>query len=120
MNAPKPIVAAALEQYADARWTLGNLAEAGERYAELLDIPRTDGSARQSEVKKLALEATDPERKLLYEILLGRSPSPVVVHLAHALAAIRDDGLGQYLEARQLMGANRYALALPLLQDVPG
>jgi hypothetical protein len=117
MNAPKPIVAAALEQYADARWTLGNLAEAGERYAELLDIPRTDGSARQSEVKKLALEATDPERKLLYEILLGRSPSPVVVHLAHALAAIRDDGLGQYLEARQLMGANRYALALPLLQD---
>ncbi|MBT8470575.1 MAG: hypothetical protein KJN97_17645, partial [Deltaproteobacteria bacterium] len=48
---------------------------------------------------------------------LGRSPSPVVVHLAHSLAAVRDDGLGPYLEARQLMGANRYALALPLLQD---
>ena len=117
MNAPKPIVAAALEQYADAQWTLGNLAEAGTLYAELLDIPRTDGAARQSEVKKLALEARKPERELLYEILLGRSPSPVVVSLAHSLSALRDDGLGQYLEARQLMGARRYALALPLLQE---
>lgn len=117
MNAPKPIVAAALEQYADAQWTLGGLAEADALYGELLNIPRTDGAARQSEVKKLALEATDPERKLLYEILLGRSPSPVVVHLAHSLTAIRDDGLGQYLEARQLFGANRYSLALPLLQE---
>jgi tetratricopeptide (TPR) repeat protein len=117
MNAPKPIVAAALEQYADAHWTLGNLAEADALYGELLNIPRTDGAARQSEVKKLALEATDAQRKLLYEILLGRSPSPVVVHLAHSLAAIRDDGLGPYLEARQLMSASRYALALPLLQD---
>lgn len=117
MNAPKPVVAAALEQYADSRWTLGNLEEADALYGKLLEIPRTDGSARQSEVKKLALEATDPERKLLYEILLGRSPSPVVVHLAHSLAAIRDDGLGQYIEARQLMSANRYALALPLLRD---
>ncbi|MGB5503672.1 MAG: hypothetical protein WBM75_14820 [Polyangiales bacterium] len=117
MNAPKPIVAAALEQYADAHWTLGKLAEADALYGELLNIPRTDGAARQSEVKKLALEGTDAERKLLYEILLGRSPSPVVVHLAHSLAAIRDDGLGPYLEARQLMRASRYALALPLLQD---
>jgi tetratricopeptide (TPR) repeat protein len=117
MNAPKPIVADALEQYADAQWTLGNFAEADALYGELLDIPRTDGAARQSEVKKLALEATEPERKLLYEILLGRSPSPVVVYLAHSLAAIRNDGLGPYLEARQLMGAKRYALALPLLQE---
>jgi len=40
-----------------------------------------------------------------------------VVHLAQTLASIRDDGLGQYLEARQLIGQNRFALALPLLQD---
>jgi len=117
MNAPKPIVAAALEQYADASWTLGKRKEAGALYEELLAIPRTDGAARQSEVKKLALEADDAERKLIYEMLIERSPSPVVVHLAQALAAIRDDGLGQYLEARQLMGRNRYALALPLLED---
>ena len=117
MNAPKPIVAAALEQYADASWTLGKRKEAAALYEELLAIPRTDGAARQSEVKKLALEADDAERKLIYEMLIERSPSPVVVHLAQALAATRDDGLGQYLEARQLMGRNRYALALPLLED---
>jgi tetratricopeptide (TPR) repeat protein len=117
MNAPKPIVAAALEQYADARWTRGNLEEAAKLYEELLTIPRTDGPARQSEVKKLALQASPPERELVYEMLLGQSSSPVVVHLAQTLASIRDDGLGQYLEARQLMGRNRFALALPLLQD---
>ena len=117
MNAPKPIVAAALEQYADAAWTLGNLAEAAELYEELLTIPRTDGAARQSEVKELALEGVPAERELIYEIFLGRSSSPVVVHLAQSLAASRDDGLGQYLAARQLMGQNRFALALPLLQE---
>jgi AraC-like DNA-binding protein len=50
-------------------------------------------------------------------MLLGRSSSPVVVHLAQTLAGLRDDGLGQYLEARQLVGQNRFALALPLLEE---
>ena len=117
MSAPKPVVAAALEQYADASWTLGNLEKAAGVYEELLTIPRTDGPARQSEVKKLALGASPAEKDLVYEMLLGRSSSPVVVHLAQTLASIRDDGLGQYLEARQLIGQNRFALALPLLQD---
>ncbi len=115
--APKPIVATALEEYADASWTLGRLEEAAQLYDELLAIPRTDGATRQAEVKKLALGASDEERELIYEMLLDRSPSPVVVHLAHALSTIRGDGLGQYLEARQLLGQSRYALALPLLQD---
>jgi tetratricopeptide (TPR) repeat protein len=117
MNAPKPIVAGALEQYADAQWTLGNLDEAAKLYGELLAIPRTDGPARQSEVKKLALGAAPEERAVVFEMLLGRTSSPIVVHLAQTLATLRDDGLGQYLEARQLMGQNRFALALPLLED---
>jgi len=117
MEAPKPIVAAALEAYADASWSLGKLDEAATLYDELLAIPRTDGATRQAEVKRLALGARDDERNLIYQMLLDGAPSPVVVHLAHALAAIRDDGLGQYLEARQLMGQSRYALALPLLRD---
>ncbi|MFW2387137.1 MAG: tetratricopeptide repeat protein [Polyangiales bacterium] len=117
MNAPKPIVAAALEQYADASWTLGKLDEASALYDELLSLPRTDGPARQGEVKRLALEASDAEREIVYEMLLSQSPSPVVVHLAQTLASLRSDGLGQYLEARQLLGQNRYALALPLLQE---
>ena len=117
INAPKPILAGALEQYADATWTLGNLDKAKALYEELLTIPRTDGPARQSEVKKIALGASPAERNLIYEMLLGRSSSPVVVHLAQTLTSIRDDGLGQYLEARQLIGQNRLALALPLLED---
>jgi tetratricopeptide (TPR) repeat protein len=117
MNAPKPIVAAALEQYADASWTLGNLEEAANLYEELLTMPRTNGAARQSEVKEIALASTPAERELIYEIFLGRSSSPVVVHLAQTLASVRSDGLGQYLEARQLMGQNRFALALPFLQE---
>ncbi|TFH31820.1 MAG: hypothetical protein E4H00_02750 [Myxococcales bacterium] len=117
MNAPKPIVAAALEEYADASWTLGNLEEAAKLYEELLTIPRTDGAARQSEVKEIALASTAVERDLIYEIFLGRSSSPVVVHLAQELADVRSDGLGQYLEARQLLGQKRFELALPLLQE---
>jgi len=117
MNGPKPIVADALEQYADASWALGKHEEAANRYAEILAIARTDGAARQTEVKKLALEASPEEQTLIYEMLLGRSSSPVVVHLAHSLAALRHDGLGQYLEARQLIGQNGFALALPLLQE---
>ncbi len=117
MNAPKPIVASALEHYADARWTLGELEEAASLYDELLAIPRTDGPARQSEVKKIGLESGDEEREIVYEMLLGRSASPVVVHLANELSRLRDDGLGPYLEARQLMGQQRFARALPLLEE---
>ncbi len=117
MNAPKPIVASALEAYADASWKRGDLDEAATLYEELLAMPRTDGPSRQSEVKKLALSGSAAERDLIYQILLGRSASPVVVHLARKLSMIRSDGLGPYLEARQLMGEGQYALAAPLLED---
>lgn len=117
MNAPKPIVATALEEYADASWTLGDLEEAAALYDELLSIPRTDGPARQSEVKRLALAGTPEEQALIYEMLIEPRSSPVAVHIAQALADVRSDGLGPYLEARQLMAQGRYALALPLLQE---
>ena len=116
MTAPKPIVAAALEAYADANWTLGRYDEAAALYDELLALPRTDGPSRQSEVKRLALASDPAERDLLYQMLLGRTSSAVAVHIAQALADLRDDGLGPYLEARQLAGQGQYALALPLLQ----
>ena len=117
MNAPKPIVADALEAYADANWTLGRYEEARALYDELLALPRTDGPSRQSEVKKLALAGDTLQRDLIYQMLLGRTSSVVAVHIAQELADLRDDGLGPYLEARQLVGQNHYALALPLLQE---
>lgn len=117
MTAPKPIVAAALETYADANWTLGRHDEAAALYDELLALPRTDTPSRQSEVKKLALSGDPSERDLIYQMLLGRTSSAVAVHIAQALTAMRDDGLGPYLEGRQLAGQSQYALALPLLQE---
>jgi tetratricopeptide (TPR) repeat protein len=117
MNAPKPIVADALEAYADANWTLGRYEEARALYDELLALPRTDGPARQSEVKKLALAGDPLQRDLIYQMLLGRTSSVAAVTIAQELADLRDDGLGPYLEARQLVGQNHYALALPLLQE---
>ena len=117
MTAPKPIVAAALEAFADANWSLGLFDEAAAAYDELLALPRTDGATRQSEVKKLALASDPTQRDLIHQMLLGRSSSAVAVHIARALAATRDDGLGPYLEARQLLGQSEYALALPLLEE---
>ena len=117
MTAPKPIVAAALEAYADANWTLGRYDEAAALYDELLALPRTDGPSRQSEVKRLALSGDPSERDLIHQMMLGRTSSAVAVHIAQALSVIRSDGLGAYLEARQLVGQSQYALALPLLQE---
>ena len=117
MNAPKPIVAGALEALADARWTRGELREARALYSELLDIPRVDGPARQAEVKRLALVASPEERAVLRQMLVDRTASPVAVHLARRIATLRDDGLGPYLEGRQLWGQSEYALALPLLEE---
>lgn len=117
MTAPKPLVANAIEAYADASWTLGRYDEAAALYQELLEIPRTDGPVRQTEVKTLALDAGSPQREIAYQMLLDRSSSPVVVHLAHRLSTMREDGLGQYLQARQLVGQGQFALAAPLLED---
>jgi tetratricopeptide (TPR) repeat protein len=116
MTTPKPIVAAALEAYADASWMLGQYDEAAALYDELLALPRTDGPSRQSEVKKLALGGDPVQRDLIYQMMLGRSSGVVAVHVAQALAAQRNDGLGPYLEARQLFGRGQYALALPLFE----
>jgi tetratricopeptide (TPR) repeat protein len=116
-SAPRPIVAEALERYADASWTLGEIDEAADLYEELLALPRTDGPARQGEVKRLALGSTAREQELIYQILVEHPSSPIVVHLARELAAIRSDGLGRYLEARQLAAEGRFDLALPSLQD---
>ncbi len=116
-TAPKPLVAAGIEAYADASWTLGRYDEAAALYDELLALPRTDDTQRQSEVKRLALGADAVERALIQRMLIDRPSSVVAMHVAHELSRLREDGLGPYLEARQLVGQSEFALALPLLEE---
>jgi len=118
--APPPVVASAREALADAAWQRGDRAGALAGYRALLGEPQGEDKARMLEVKVLALEADGEQGELLMDLLVGREglpPDPaVIVHLAHRIAAIREDGLGMYLVARQLHQRGRYEMAADLLR----
>lgn len=120
LDAPAPVVAQARERLADAAWRQGEVAEAAALYRSLLREPQSDEAARVREVKALALEAGGEQAALLYELLVGDAglgaPSPAVVHLARRLDGLRDDGLGEYLEARQLYFHRRFESAAELFE----
>jgi tetratricopeptide (TPR) repeat protein len=117
-EAPRPTIARAETSLADAAFLRGDFAAAEQSYRKLLNEPQSEGDLRQLEVKLLALEAGDPTRTLIGELLIGRvgqSLDPrAAMHLIHALGPHREDGLAAYLEARQLQAAGRSDLALPL------
>ncbi len=118
--APTPVLARAKSALADASFQRGRHREAEASYRALLAEPQPENELRQIEVKLLALEAGEPARSLLRELLLSDTPrgndGRVAVHLIRELAAVRSDGLAPYLEARQLLGADRHDLALSLLR----
>ena len=116
-DAPPPIRDRASEELADALWLRGHRDEALSIYSELLTHPQTEGEARQREVKQLAIREGGPGAALIRTLLIGQrgSPSsaPVAVHLASELDELRADGLGSYLEARQLLAQSQFEMALP-------
>lgn len=120
LSAPRPTLARARAELADAAFMRGDYAAAESAYRKLLDEPQSEGELRELEVKLLALEAGDPVRRLVGELLIGpvgRSRDPrVAMHLIDELTPHRQDGLAQYLAARQLMQAQRHDLALPLIR----
>ena len=68
-------------------------------------------------MKKLGISAA-PEQRALFRRMFIEHPSRVVaVHIGQSLSGLRSDGLGPYLEARQLLAQNEYDLAMPLLLD---
>lgn len=120
LSAPEPFRVAARQRLADARWANGDEAAALTLYRDLLGRPQNADSARGTEVKVTALEGGGEQARLVFELLVGdgrAAPSPVVVHLAQELAALRPDGLGPYLEGRQLAANGSHGRAVPVLRD---
>lgn len=119
--AAKPNISTAKHAIADAAWRGNALSEARRMYRELLNDAQSEDVSRLLEVKLLALDGDERQRALLFALLVGddgSAPDPATaVHSARELSAMRLDGLGTYLEARQLFIAQRYALSARLMQQ---
>jgi tetratricopeptide (TPR) repeat protein len=118
--APAATLARARGLVADASYARGDFEAARRAYQELLRAPQPEGDLRQIEVKLLALEAGEPTRGIVADLLIGKNgkapDARAAMHLIQRLYPLRRDGLAYYLEARQLMFAGRHDLAQPLIQ----
>lgn len=119
-SAPAAVTARAETLVADAHYTRSDFQAARASYQRLLPSPQTEAELRQLEVKLLALEAGEPMRSIVGELLIGRSgkqpDARTAMHLIRRLYAVNRDGLVHYLEGRQLLSAGRPDLARPLLE----
>ncbi len=118
-SAGGPVVRAARMGIGDALWASGRRADAAAQYRAVLQGPLRDEDARQIEVRLLAVEDGAVGAAALRELL---APSPsrphdaaTAMHAATQISAVRVDGLGPYLEARQLVQRERFDLAAPRL-----
>lgn len=115
-GAPQAAVTQARELIADARWLHGDRTGAETIYAALVGLPQAEASRRLLQVKLGALESSYGESRLVREMFLQRGGGPSdpvsITHLAHALDAVRADGLGRYLLSRQLVNVGRFDLAV--------
>jgi tetratricopeptide (TPR) repeat protein len=120
LPAPAPVLAQARAGLADASFQSGNFDRARSIYRALLDEPQSDAELRQIEVKLLGLES--PEARDAIGELLLRGPGRtgdlrVAMHAIQKVSSQRKDGLGPYLEARQLSSARRHDLSHPRLVE---
>jgi hypothetical protein len=120
-SAAPPTLWAAKHALADAAWRRGETNEAIVRYGELLREPQGEDATRLLEVKLLALRSVPEQRTTLLEMLVGRDgvppDPPTTMYFAQRLSAQRGDGLGMYLAARQLFYAQRFDLAVELMES---
>ena len=118
-KSPRVVLALARERMADAAWHRGDAGKALAMYRELLSGPLAEDRARSLDVRVDALAQGGGQADVVFDLLVGRAgrppPAAVAVHLSRELRSLRDDGLGEYLEARQLMFALDYQRALPLI-----
>jgi len=118
--AAMPVIARARLGIADAAMQRGDAARAAAGYRALLREALPEAELRQIEVKLLGLDDGDNAGRWIAELLIGHSgraaDTRVAMHAIHEIAKARDDGLGAYLEARQLSAAGRHDLAFPLFR----
>ncbi len=120
--APEPYIVLGTESVADAAWIEGRREEAAALYRSLLNRPQAEDARRNLEVKLIAAaEMPEADGRRILDMLVGHDGVPadraVAVSQDRELSASRLDGLGPYLEARQLMASGRYDLALPRIED---
>lgn len=117
LEAPGPLRVSAREELADAAWARGDTDRARTLIEDLLERPLEDDVARRLEVKREALARGGREAALAFTLFVGeehRGASPAVaVHVARELDTARPDGLGAYLEGRQLYNQASFELAIP-------
>jgi hypothetical protein len=131
-GAPAPFMAAVKQALADRALRESHSTEALTLYRELLEQPLEDDQKRLLQVKLLAAQAAaesgddkqaagHKQAGLLFDLLVGapgeHADGAVAVHLTRELRSVRDDGLPQYLEARQLFFQARFAYASALLRE---
>jgi hypothetical protein len=120
-SAAPPLVFAARQTLADAHWMRGETEDAARIYRELMVEPMRDEELRQIEVRLLAIEMGGAGERALRGLLVPRrditSDAATAMAYIAALAAVRDDGLAAYLDARQLVFRQRFDLALPRILE---
>ncbi len=121
LHAPSPIVSRARVGLADAASLRGDHSQAEQAYKSLLAQPLPEAELRQIEVKLLGIQAGDPVRSYIAELLIGtpgrNTDIRTSMHAIHQISTLRKDGLGPYLAARQLSAAGRDDLAKPLFDE---
>ncbi|MEY4577783.1 MAG: hypothetical protein RL701_2486, partial [Pseudomonadota bacterium] len=123
-HAPAPYTAAVRQTLADAALRRGQYDQALALYETLLSEPLDDDQKRTLQVKALAsrgvrehdvTQDAQLQKKFLYELLVGsdglRADPATAVYLTRALSEVRADGLGRYLEGRQLFFQARFEYA---------
>jgi tetratricopeptide (TPR) repeat protein len=117
---PGAVIVTARDALADALFTRGELARARALYERSAEVPATDDQARQLEVKLLAIDAGGASAAALAEVLVPDARAPhdaaTTIEALARLEETREDGLADYMMARQMTFRQRYDLAGPRLR----
>lgn len=119
-SASRPIVRAARQGIADALWAQDRSDEAASMYRTILEQPLSDEDARQIEVRLLAIEdgeGGDHVRELLAPPADQPHDTVTAMQAIMRVREARADGLGPYLEARQMIQRERFDRAAAAVRE---